>query len=144
LSTGGTKFLGMEPAERSIVVNAPVATVYKRWLVFEDYPKFISVIKQVRKLDATHFVASLAIGGKQHEAMFEIVLRVPERRLAWRIVSSCAASEHLATGVLSFAPCPDRTTCITVKLTSSFGVAISEHVGRYLENFKTMIERECD
>jgi uncharacterized membrane protein len=132
----------MEPAERSIVVRAPVAAVYKRWLVFEDYPKFISVIKQVRKLDATHFVASIATGGKQHEAMMEIVLRVPERRLAWRIVSNCAAPEHLAAGVLSFASFPGRATCITLKLTSGFGVAISERVGRYLENFKTMIERE--
>ena len=44
--------LKMKGAEGSIVVNAPVAAVYKRWLEFEDYPKFIDVIKRVRRLDA--------------------------------------------------------------------------------------------
>jgi len=51
----------MDAAEGSVAVNAAVAAVYKRWLVFEDYPKFITVIKRVRKLDANHFVASLGL-----------------------------------------------------------------------------------
>jgi uncharacterized membrane protein len=45
----------MDAAEGSIVVNAPVADVYERWLVFEDYPKFITAIKRIRKLDESHF-----------------------------------------------------------------------------------------
>jgi hypothetical protein len=45
----------MNAAEGSIVVNAAVADVYERWLVFEDYPKFITAIKRVRKLDENHF-----------------------------------------------------------------------------------------
>src|SRR5436309_2268251 len=40
----------MDAAEGSIVVKASVAAVYKRWLAFEDYPKFITAIKRVRKL----------------------------------------------------------------------------------------------
>jgi uncharacterized membrane protein len=59
-------------AQGSIVVKAPVADVYKRWLAFEDYPKFITAIKRVRKLDENHFSASIAFQGKEHEAMFEI------------------------------------------------------------------------
>ena len=53
----------MDAAEGSVAVNAPVAAVYKGWLLFEDYPKFITVIKHVRKLDANHFVASLGFNG---------------------------------------------------------------------------------
>jgi len=49
------------------VVKAPVADVYRRWLVFEDYPKFITAIKRVRKLDANRFVASLGFNGKQYD-----------------------------------------------------------------------------
>ena len=130
----------MEAAEGSIMVKAPIAAVYKRWLAFEDYPKFISAIKRVRKLDAHHFVASLAFNRKQYEARLEIMLRVPERRLAWRTVSDGLAPAHLATGVVSFASCPDRTTCVTFKLTSSFGGAVSSRVDRYLHNFKRLIE----
>jgi uncharacterized membrane protein len=136
----GTRPLAMDAAEGSIVVNAPVAAVYKRWLAFEDYPKFMTVIKRVRKLDANHFIASLAFNGKQHETMLEIMLRVQERRLAWRTISNGHAPDHLAAGVVSFASCPDRTTCITFKLTSSFGGAVSRRVDRYLHNFKRLIE----
>src|SRR5258707_1107538 len=131
----------MDAAEGSIVVKAPVPAVYKRWLEFENYPRFITVIKRVQKLDANHFVASLAFNGKQYDAMLEIMLRVPERRLAWRTVSNGLAPDHLAAGVVSFVSRPDRTTCITFKLTSSFGGAVSRRVDRYLHNFKRLIEK---
>jgi uncharacterized membrane protein len=32
----------MNAAQGSIIVKAPVANVYKRWLGFEEYPKFIT------------------------------------------------------------------------------------------------------
>ena len=138
----GTGPLAMDAAEGSIVVEAPVAAVYKRWLAFEDYPKFITAIKQVRKLDANHFVASLAFNGKQYEATLEIMLRVPERRLAWRTLSNGRAPDHLATGVISFASCPDESTRISFKLSSSFGGAVSRRIDRYLQNFKCLIEKQ--
>ena len=72
----GTRPLAMNAAEGSIVVNAPVADVYERWLVFEDYPKFITAIKRVRKLDENHFSALLSFNGKRHEATLEVMLRV--------------------------------------------------------------------
>jgi uncharacterized membrane protein len=137
----GIRSLAMGAAAGLIVVKAPVAVVYKRWLAFEDYPKFITAIKRVRKLDENHFSASLAFKGKQYEARLEIMLRVPERRLAWRTVSNGHAPSHLATGVVSFAAGPDETTCITFKLTSSFGGAVSRRVDKYLHNFKRLIEK---
>jgi uncharacterized membrane protein len=130
----------MNAAQGAIVIKAPVADIYKRWLEFEDYPKFITAIKRVRKLDENHFSASLAFNGKQHEAMLEIMLRVPERRLAWRTVSNGRAADHLAAGVVSFASYPDRSTCVNFKLTSSFGGAISHRVDKYLHNFKRLVE----
>jgi len=68
-------------AEGSIVVNVPVSDVYQRWLAFEDYPKFITPIKRVRKLGANSFVALLRFGGKQYETKLEMMLRVQDRRL---------------------------------------------------------------
>jgi len=130
----------MDAAEGSITVNMPIATVYKRWLAFEDYPKFITVIKRVRKLDANHFVASLGFNGKQYDTTLEVILRVPERRLAWRTLADHRAPDHLAAGVVSFAALSDRSTCLTLKLTSSFGGAVSNRVDKYLHNFKRFIE----
>ena len=88
----------MDAAEGSIVVRASVVDVYQRWLAFEDYPKFITAIKRVRKLDANHFVASLS----------------------------------------------ERSTCVTLKLTSSFGGAVSSRVDKYLRNFKSLVEGQGD
>jgi uncharacterized membrane protein len=130
----------MHTAQRSIVVKAPVADVYKRWLAFEDHPRFFSAIKGVRKLDDCHFTASVAFDGKQRNAMLEIVLRVPERRLAWRIVFENDAPPHFMVGVVSFASHPDGSTRVTLKLTSNFAAAVSHRVKTYLHKFKVLIE----
>jgi uncharacterized membrane protein len=108
--------------------------------MFEDYPKFITAIKKVRKLDENHFVASLGFNGKQYDATLEMMLRVPERRLAWRTLADRRAPDHLAAGVVSFASLADQSTAITLKLTSSFGGAVSNRVDKYLHNFKRLIE----
>ena len=116
----------MDAAEGSIVVNAPVADVYERWLAFEDYPRFITAIKRVRKLDANHFVASLGFNGKQYDTTLEMMLRVPERRLAWRTLADHRAPDHFAAGVVAFTSLSDQSTCLTLKLTSSFGGAANQ------------------
>jgi uncharacterized membrane protein len=130
----------MNAAEGSIVVNAPVADVYERWLTFEDYPKFITVIKHVRKLDENHFSALLTFNGQPHETMLEMMLRVPERRMAWRTIADHRAPDHFAAGVVSFTSLSERRTRITLKLASSFGGAVSNRVDKYLHNFKQLVE----
>jgi uncharacterized membrane protein len=134
----------MNAAEGSIVVNASVSDVYDRWLAFEDYPKFITVIKSVRKLDENHFTALLTFNGKPHETVLEMMLRVPERRMAWRTIADHHAPDHFAAGVVSFAALSDQSTCITFKLASSFGGAVSSRVDKYLHNFKKLVEHPSD
>src|SRR5437879_11330752 len=138
----GNRPRAIDAAEGSIVVNAAVADVYERWLAFEDYPKVVTAIKRVRKLDANHFVASLGFNGKQYETTLEMMLRVPERRLAWRTLADYRAPDHFAAGVVSFAALSDQITCVTLKLTSSFGGAVSNRVDKYLHNFKRLIEKQ--
>jgi uncharacterized membrane protein len=140
MSDNGAKPRTIDAAEGSIVVKASVADVYRRWLAFEDYPKFITAIKHVRKLDANHFVASLGFNGTLYKTTLEVMLRVPERRLAWRTLADHGALDHFAAGVVTFAPLSDQTTCVTLKLTSSFGGAVSNRVDRYLYNFKGLVE----
>jgi uncharacterized membrane protein len=136
----GNRPPGVDAAEGSIVVRAPVAAVYQRWLAFEDYPKFITAIKRVRRLDANHFVASLGFNGKQYDTTLEMMLRVPERRLAWRTLADHRAPDHFAAGVVSFESLSDQRTCVTLKLTSSFGGAVSHRIDKYLHNFKQLVE----
>jgi uncharacterized membrane protein len=142
MQKNGTNPWAIDAAEGSIVVKAPVADVYKRWLACEDYPKFIDAIKQARKLDENHFFASVGLNGEAHDAILEIMLRVPERRLAWRTVSERDRPDHLGAGVVSFASRPDKSTCVNLKLTSSFGGTVSDRVDKYLQNFKKLVERD--
>jgi uncharacterized membrane protein len=130
----------MDAAQASIAVNAAVAEVYARWVAFEDYPKFITVMKCVRRLDESHFSALLSFNGKEHETKLEVMLRVPGRRMAWRTIADERAPDHFAAGVVSFVPLSDRRTGITLKLASSFGGAVSSRIDRYLHNFKRLIE----
>ena len=140
----GSKPRTIDAAEGSIVVKVPIADVYERWLAFEDYPKFITAIKRVRKLDANHFVASLGFNGRQYETTLEMMLCVPERRLAWRTLADHRAPDHFAAGVVSLASVSDQITGVTLKLTSSFGGAVSSRVHKYLHNFKRLIEGQGD
>jgi len=128
MPVNGMRPHAMDAAEGSIVVNVPVSDVYQRWLAFEDYPKFITLIKRVRKLDANHFIAALRFNGRLYDTTLEIMLRVPERRLAWRTLADYRAPDHLAAGVVSFASLSDQSACVTLKLTSSFGVVVSNRV----------------
>src|SRR5438046_10713323 len=81
MPNNGSTPRGIDAAEGSIVVKAPVADVYECWLAFEDYPKFLTVIKRVRKLDTNHFVATLGFNGKESEQTLESILRDPYRKL---------------------------------------------------------------
>jgi uncharacterized membrane protein len=144
MTKNGSKPRTIDAAQGSIVVNAPVAEVYERWLVFEDYPKFITVIKEVRKLDENHFSALLTFNGKRHETVLEMMLRVPERRMAWRTIADQRAPDHFAAGVVSFTALSDQSTALTLKLASSFGGAVSNRVDKYLHNFKRLIEKSSD
>lgn len=132
----------MDAAEGSIVVEARVADVYQRWLGFEAFPGFITVIKNVRKVDENRFVALLEIDGNQHEVILEMMLRVPQRRIAWRSLANHGAPEHLAAGVVSFTSISEQSTRINFKLTSSFGGAIANRVDECLNNFKLLLEEE--
>lgn len=134
--------LKMSVAQGSIVVNAPIGSVYRQWLRVEDFPKFVTTVKKVQKLDANHFFIAVVYEGKRYEGVLEIMLRVPERRLAWRVVAGKSSSDHFATGVVSFTSGSDRRTCVTLKISSNFRGALSRRIDKYLHNFKRLVEKQ--
>jgi uncharacterized membrane protein len=128
----------MNAAEKSIVVNAPVAEVYERWLHFEELPKFIKSLCDVERIDDTHFSFSNHRNGKEQRGVIEVMRQIPERRIAWRTIA-----DGVGLGVVSFEPLSDSVTEITLKLRSLFDPSISgQSAEEYLLNFKQSIEQE--
>jgi len=120
----------------SIVLNAPVADVYAYCSRFEELPRFITSLRDVQKIDETHFSLTSLLDSEEQKTVLRIVLRVPERRIAWQ-----AISDNFPRGVVLFEPLSDRTTEITVKLRSSIEPATLAKVTRdYLTNFKRFVE----
>ena len=130
----------MSVAQGSILVGAPIGSVYRQWLRVEDFPKFMPAVKKVQKLDGDHFFLVVSLNGKRHEAVLEIMLQVPERRFAWCLLAG-KPSEHFASGVVSFTSRPNQRTRVTLKISPSFDGAVSRRMHSYLRNFKAFMEQ---
>jgi uncharacterized membrane protein len=121
----------------SIVLNAAVADVYAYCSRFEELPRFTTSLRDVQKIDETHFSFTSLLAGKEYRTVLQIVLRIPERRIAWQ-----AMPDNFPPGVVLFEPLFDRMTEITVRLRSSIESATLAKVTRdYLTNFKRVVER---
>lgn len=77
----------MEQVEKSIEVNAPLRAVYDQWTQFEDFPRFMSGVKEVRQIDATHVHWRASVWGKDKEWDAEITEQEPDRRISWKSVT---------------------------------------------------------
>ena len=122
----------------SIVLNAPVADVYANCSRFEELPRFITSLRDVQKIDETHFSFISLLDNNEYTTVVQIVLRIPERRIA-----SQAISDSFPRGVILFEPLSNRTTEITVRLRSSIESATLAKVARdYLTNLKRVVEGE--
>jgi uncharacterized membrane protein len=122
----------------SIVLNAPVAEVYACCSRFEELPRFITSLRHVQKIDETRFSFTSLLDGKEDTTVLQIVLRIPERRIAWQ-----AMSDSFPRGVVLFEPLSNRTTEITIRLRSSIEpVTLAKVTREYLTNFKRVVEQE--
>jgi uncharacterized membrane protein len=101
----------MATLEKSIEVNAPVNTAYNQWTQFEDFPKFMEGVKEVRQLDDTHVHWHAEIAGKDKEWDAEITEQIPDQRIAWRSMSGTPNS-----GVVTFEKISDDKTRITLRM----------------------------
>jgi uncharacterized membrane protein len=135
----------MALVEKSIDVNVPVQVAYNQWTQFEDFPKFMEGVKQVRQIDDTtlHWVAE--IGGQEREWKANIAEQIPDERVAW-----AAEGDTPNAGVVTFHRLDDATcrvmlqmeyepTTIKEKAGGALGV-IGRRVEGDLKRFKEFIE----
>jgi len=135
----------MSKVEKSIEVNVPLNTVYNQWTQFEEFPRFMEGIEEVRQLDDKRLHWRASIGGKREEWDAEIVQQVPDQRIAWRSTSGAPNA-----GVVTFESLAPATTRVQLQLeytpqgpAESMGDAmglLSRRVEGDLQRFKEYIE----
>ena len=126
----------MNAARHLVVVKAPVDRVYEQWLRLEELPKFITPLRNVRRIDDTHFSYTWHPNGDDQKGVFHIVLQIPGRRIAWRTMSN-----GFISGVVSFEPRSQGETEVTLKIRSLFdSPSLSHRLEEYLGNFKRLVE----
>ena len=101
----------MESIEKVIEVNAPVRAVYNQWTQFEEFPRFMAGVKEVRQIDDTHLHWRVKIAGKEEEWDAEITEQIPDKRIAWHSTSGAENS-----GVVSFHKISDSKTRIMLQI----------------------------
>jgi uncharacterized membrane protein len=72
--------------ERSIEVDVPLRVAYDQWTQFEDFPKFMGGVDEVRQVsdDRTHW--KLSIGGVTREFDADVMVQKPDQGVSWRSV----------------------------------------------------------
>lgn len=124
---------------QAIIINAPVAKVYAKCALFEDLPRFITSLREVQRIDHSRFTFTTVVKGKEVKSTVRIVLRVPERRIAWQ-----SFSDDFRIGVIFFDSRPDGATMVTVKVRSIVEpIVLTGALRQYLTSFKRFVEEEA-
>jgi uncharacterized membrane protein len=140
-ATGGPRTI-----TESIEVDVPVATAYNQWTQFEEFPRFMDGVEEVRQLDDTrlHWVAT--VRGKRAEWDAKILEQHPDRQISW-----ISEDGKKTRGTVIFEPVGESRT--SIRLTISYQrEGVREALGSAagldkrrvrgdLERFKELIER---
>jgi uncharacterized membrane protein len=131
--------------EQSIDLDVPVKTAYDQWTQFEDFPKFMKGVKEIRQIDDTHLHWKAEIAGQVKEWDAEITEQRPDERVAWK-----ATDGTQNAGVVTFHRLSDRQSRVMVQieheedgLLDKVGSALGADTHRVkgdLERFKELVE----
>jgi uncharacterized membrane protein len=135
----------MSTIEQSIDVEVPVRTAYNQWTQFEEFPKFMDGVREVRQLSDTRLLWRAEIGGVDETWEAEIDQQVPDMRIAWHSITGAKNA-----GVVTFHRLSDDRTRVMLQIDyDPQGVmenigdavgAVSLRVKGDLQRFKEFIE----
>ncbi len=138
--------------QKTITIGAPVEQVFEAWSRYEDFPKFMSRVREVRRAEGgrSHWVVT-GPGGVPIEWDTEESAYVPGRLIGWRTVPGSSV-EH--AGIVRFDPNPEGGTRVHIRTSWNppvgaigYGVAaiLGGDPGRALDEdlvrFKSLVEQ---
>ena len=142
---------GVVEIQKAINVNTPVEQVYEFWTHFENFPRFMAHVKEIRDQGNGHshwVVAGPAGTPVEFDAM--ITKQLPNQVIAWK---SLPEQTVQSAGLVRFDPNPDGGTRITVQMSynppagalghavaSLFGVDPKRAMDEDLARLKTLLE----
>ena len=95
----------MSRVEKDIEVEAPLREVYNQWTQFEEFPRFMDGVEEVRQLDDKRLHWRASVAGKEREWEAEIREQVPDEKIIWHNVTGATNA-----GMVKFDPiAPNRT-----------------------------------
>jgi uncharacterized membrane protein len=135
----------MSNIEQSIDVDVDVRTAYDQWTQFEDFPKFMEGVEEIRQVDDTHTHWRTKVAGREKEFDAVITEQTPDQRIAW---ASEDGPEH--AGVVTFHRLDDAKTRVMLqmdyepdgaveKIGDALGL-VKRRVTGDLERYKALVE----
>ena len=85
--------------DAEIEVGVPVTTAYDQWTHFEEFPRFMEGVDEVKRLDDTLLHWGATIAGRHAEWDAKIVEQKRDRRITWESVDG-----KRTRGTVSFEP----------------------------------------
>lgn len=95
----------------TVDVEAPVGVTWALWSDVAEWPKFLSHVKDVVRIDNRSFAWWLSLPGADKSFTAEITELLPQERIAWRTTDGV---EH--AGVVTFHRLSDTTSRVTLQI----------------------------
>jgi uncharacterized membrane protein len=129
----------------SVDVNVPVRVAYDQFTQFEEFPRFMDSVHEVRQLDDKRLHWKATVFGKPIEWEAEITEQIPDQTIAWRSTSGTPNG-----GTVTFRSLSKSRTRVTLEMYyeptdgvemvgDALGAVRMEARGN-LKKFKEMIE----
>ena len=118
--------------QKTITVEAPVETVFAFWINFQNFPRFMSKVRDIRRIAGNRSAWTVAgPGGVPVQWIAEVVRAVPDQLIEWR---STSASTVRHNGIVRFEDDGAGGTRLNVRLAymppaGAFGHAVARIFG---------------
>jgi uncharacterized membrane protein len=128
----------MSRVEKQITVDVPVRAAYEQWTQFEDFPRFMEHVSEVRQIDDRRLHWKANIAGRDQEWDAVIREQLPDQRIIWDSEDGARNA-----GIVSFEPLNAGQTRIWLQM-SYQPEGLVEHVGDALGTLEREVETDLE